>query len=81
MNGLIHILNKEKKIVEIGVRLDPPQIRPKYFRNDYFSSFTEPKLKVIKWPYLGTCALNQKNKGTLLSPTLKVEESKVPLFF
>ena len=31
--------------------------------------------------YLSSRAINQKNKGTLLSPTLKVGESKVPLFF
>ena len=31
--------------------------------------------------YLGPWAKNQKNKGTLLSQTLKVEEKKVPLFF
>ena len=34
-----------------------------------------------KWWYLSHWASNQKNKGTLLSWTLKVEESKVPLFF
>ena len=34
-----------------------------------------------KWPYLSPGALIQKNKGTLLSQTLKVEEKKVPLFF
>ena len=31
--------------------------------------------------YLGPWAKNQKNKGTLLSQTLKVEEKKVTLFF
>ena len=31
--------------------------------------------------YLSPLAKNQKNKGTLLSQTLKVEEKKVPLFF
>ena len=34
-----------------------------------------PKLK--KLPYFGSEAKNEKNKGTLLSQTLKVEESKV----
>ena len=32
-------------------------------------------------PYLDQEAKNQKNKGTLLSATLKVGENKVPLFF
>ena len=31
--------------------------------------------------YLGSWAKNQKSKDTLLSPTLKVEEKKVSLFF
>ena len=31
--------------------------------------------------YLGLWAKNQKNKGTLLSQTFKVEESNVALFF
>ena len=31
--------------------------------------------------YLGPWAKNQKNKGTLLAQTLKVEEKKVTLFF
>ena len=35
--------------------------------------------KMRKWPYLGSEAINQKNKGTLLSSTLKVEGSKVAL--
>ena len=34
-----------------------------------------------KWWYVNYWASNQKNKDTLLSWTLKVEESKVPLFF
>ena len=32
-----------------------------------------------KWLYLGLEAINQKNKGTLLFQTLKVDESKVAL--
>ena len=31
------------------------------------------------WPYLGIEAKKYKNKATLFSSTLKVEESKVPL--
>ena len=34
-----------------------------------------------KWPYLSPEATNLKNKGTLFSSTLKVEEKKVSLFF
>ena len=34
-----------------------------------------------KWPYLSPWAPNQKTKGTFFSPTLKVEEKKVPLLF
>ena len=34
-----------------------------------------------KWPFLSSEAINQKNKGTLFSQTLKVEENKVPLVF
>ena len=37
--------------------------------------------KMIKWPYLGSWATNQKSKDTLLSQTLKVEEKKVTLVF
>ena len=37
--------------------------------------------KMTKWPYLSPEVPNPKNKGTFLSSTLKVEESKVPLFF
>ena len=33
------------------------------------------------WPQLSSRAINQKNEGTLPYPTLKVEESKVTLFF
>ena len=33
-----------------------------------------------KRPYLSRMADNQKNKGTLLSQTLKVGEKKVPIF-
>ena len=33
-----------------------------------------------KCPYLGRLATYKKNKGTLFSPTLKVEKNKVPLF-
>ena len=32
-----------------------------------------------KWSFLGSEAINQKNKGTLLSQTLKVDGSKVAL--
>ena len=38
-------------------------------------------LKIRKWPYLSPWASNQKTKGTFFSPTLKVKEKKVPLFF
>merc|ERR1712030_148240 len=38
-------------------------------------------LKMTKWPYLSPEVPNPKNKGTFFSSTLKVEESKVPLFF
>ena len=35
--------------------------------------------KTRKWLYLGSEAINEKNKGTLLFHTLKVEESRVVL--
>ena len=38
-------------------------------------------IKMTKWPYLSPEVPNPKNKGTFFSSTLKVEESKVPLFF
>ena len=41
------------------------------------SSVTETK----NAPYLDQEAKNKKNKGTLLSATLKVGENRVPLFF
>jgi len=34
-----------------------------------------------KWPYLSSEATNLKNKSTFFSPTLKVKEKKVLLFF
>ena len=37
--------------------------------------------KMRKWPYLRPEAPNPKNKDTLFSPTFKVVEKKVPLFF
>ena len=37
--------------------------------------------KKTKCPYLGYNGLKWKNKGTLFSPTFKVEGNKVPLFF
>merc|ERR1711984_20703 len=37
--------------------------------------------KKRKGPYLSPEVPNSKNKGTFFSSTLKVEESKVPLFF
>ena len=37
--------------------------------------------KMKKSLYLPQMMLGQKNKGTLFSSTLKVEENKVPLFF
>ena len=39
------------------------------------------RLKMRKTAYLSPRAINQKNKGTLLSSTFKVGEGKVPLFF
>ena len=33
---------------------------------------------IRKKPYFSQMDVNQKNKGTLLSQTLKVEENKVP---
>ena len=36
---------------------------------------------MTKWPYLSREVPNPKNKGTFFSSTLKVKESKVPLFF
>ena len=41
----------------------------------------ESSANTKKCPYLGRLATYKKNKGTLFSPTLKVEENKVPLFF
>ena len=38
-------------------------------------------VKVRKGQYLGPWAINRKNKDTLLSETLKVEEKKVSLVF
>ena len=38
-------------------------------------------LQKMKWQYLGSWAINQKNKDTLFSSTFKVWESKVPLIF
>ena len=40
-----------------------------------------PGDKIRKWPYLGLESTKCKNKVTLLSRTLKVEEKKVPLVF
>ena len=37
--------------------------------------------KMTKWQYLSPQAKNLKNKGTFFSPTLKVEERKVPSDF
>ena len=37
--------------------------------------------KKTKCPYLGYNGLKWKNKGTLFSPTFKVEGNKVPIFF
>ena len=37
--------------------------------------------KIRKCPYLGLESIKCKNKVTLISQTLKVEEKKVPLFF
>ena len=39
------------------------------------------QLEMTKTAYLSSKAINQKNKGTLLSSTFKVGEGKVPLFF
>ena len=39
------------------------------------------RLEKRKTAYLSSRAINQKNKGTLLSSTFKVGEGKVPLFF
>ena len=44
------------------------------------STWSKTKKKE-KWPYISSEASNLKNKGTLFSSTLKVEEKKVPLFF
>ena len=37
--------------------------------------------KPKKWPYLGSGAKNEKNKGTLFSRTFKVRENKVTSFY
>ena len=37
--------------------------------------------RIKKWSYLANFSLNQKNKTTFFSSTLKVEENKVVLFF
>ena len=36
---------------------------------------------ILKRPYLGQYATNLNTEGTFFSPTFKVRESKVPLFF
>ena len=36
--------------------------------------------QMTKWPYLGKGGKNQKSKVTFPSPTLKVQEKKVPYF-
>ena len=49
-----------------------------------FGNFTLGSLeteKTRKWPYLSLWVKNQKNKGTFFSPTFKVREKKVGLFF
>ena len=38
-------------------------------------------VKSTKWLYLSDFTSYQENKDTFISSTLKVEESKVPLFF
>ena len=55
-------------------------------RYSHFLIFTtsfrqRPAVQSKKWPYLSPWASNKKNKGTFFSPTLKVKEKKVPLFF
>ena len=37
--------------------------------------------RIKKWSYLANFSLNQKNKTTFFSSTLKVGENKVVLFF
>ena len=39
------------------------------------------RLEMTKTPYLSSRAINQKNKGTLLSSTFKIAQGKVPLLF
>ena len=39
------------------------------------------RLQKMKWPYLGSWAVNKKNKDTFFSSTFKVWESKVCLVF
>ena len=44
------------------------------------TSKSEELSKIRKWPYLGQMANNEKDKGTVLSSTLKVKANKVSLF-
>ena len=47
----------------------------------WFGSKLKDINKMTKWQYLSPQAKNLKNKGTFFSPTLKVEERKVPSDF
>ena len=62
------------------------RVLPYFFLSELGINYLQAKYKGIskimrKWPYLIPWASNQKTKGTFFSPTLKVEEKKVPLFF
>ena len=51
------------------------------FLRMYRVSQKKVSLNFRKWPYLSPWASNQKTKGNFFSPTLKVKEKKVSLFF
>ena len=46
-----------------------------------FKMWQKEPFLIKKWPYLGKYWKSNKNKSTLLSPTLKVWENKVTLVF
>ena len=46
-----------------------------------FSMVVDVDSKPTKWPHLSSQAKNLKKKGSLFSSILKVQDSKVPLFF
>ena len=74
--------NQKDKGTLISQTFKVPEIKINYFLIFRHLAEIRPfphhhKLKSKIWPYLSHMAENQKNKGTLLSSTLKIQEINV----